>query len=68
MAAHTTLMIYNILGQEVRALVDEPQGPGYYTMTWDGRGRDGRPVTSGIYFYRLKAGGFCVTNKMMLMR
>jgi photosystem II stability/assembly factor-like uncharacterized protein len=50
---HVTLKIFNTLGQEVRVLIDEPQGPGYYTMTWDGTDTSDRPVASGIYFYRL---------------
>ena len=53
---HTTLKIYNILGQEVRTLVNEIQEPGYYTVTWDGRDDSGQHVASGVYFYRLTMG------------
>ncbi|UCE19116.1 MAG: T9SS type A sorting domain-containing protein [Gemmatimonadota bacterium] len=61
--AHITLKIYNTLGQEVKILVDEVKGPGYYTVTWDAS-----DVASGIYFYRLTAGEFTVTKKMLLIR
>ena len=65
---HITLKIYNLLGQEVRTLADERKKPGYYTATWDGRDSVGREVSSGIYFYRLSAGGFTATKRMVLMK
>jgi len=66
--SHTTLTIYNILGQEVRVLVDEIQEPGLYTVTWDGRDRLGHEVPSGIYFYRIQANEFTATKRMVLMK
>ncbi|MFQ6092586.1 MAG: FlgD immunoglobulin-like domain containing protein [bacterium] len=68
--AHTTLKIYNILGQEVRALVDEHKGPGYYEVTWDGRNEKGDEVSSGVYSYRLSVNGarWSETRKMVLLR
>ncbi|MFQ6094078.1 MAG: choice-of-anchor D domain-containing protein, partial [bacterium] len=65
---HTTLKIYNILGQEIRTLVDEPKEPGYYTVTWDGKDSFGNDVTSGIYFYRLTAGSYNDTKRMVLLK
>ncbi|MBU4446921.1 hypothetical protein KJ656_17870 [bacterium] len=50
-----TLKIYNLLGQEIRTLVNEPQPAGKYGVTWEGRDNDGREVTSGIYLYQLRA-------------
>ncbi|MFQ6093451.1 MAG: IPT/TIG domain-containing protein, partial [bacterium] len=41
---HVTLKIFNLLGQEVRTLVNEPKAPGLYTVTWDGKDNNGRPV------------------------
>jgi hypothetical protein len=67
-ALRTTLNIYNILGQEVRTLVDEVQEPGYYTATWDGRDNHGRQAVSGVYFYRLTSGEFTATRRMVLMK
>jgi len=51
---HTTLTIYNILGQRVRTLVDEEKLPGEYKVIWDGRDDKGDEISSGIYFYKLK--------------
>ena len=65
---HTTLKIFNLLGQEVTVLLDEEKEPGYYTVTWDGRNEDGNNVPSGVYFYRLEAGSFVQTRRMLLLR
>jgi hypothetical protein len=64
-----TLKIYDIMGREVAALVnDEIMSEGWYTVTWDGRDQNGRQVPSGIYFCRLITGTQVHTLKMMLMR
>ncbi len=65
---HITLKVYNILGQEVRTLVDEEQKAGNYRVLWDGKDGLGRDVSSGVYFYRLQAGKFSHTRKMILLR
>ncbi|UCE17672.1 MAG: T9SS type A sorting domain-containing protein [Gemmatimonadota bacterium] len=66
---HTNLKIYNILGQEIRSLVDEVQEPGYYTVTWDGRDGQGNDVPSGVYFFRLSIGShWSETKRMVLMK
>lgn len=65
---HTTLKIYNILGQKVRTLVDEEKAPGNYKVIWDGKDNSGREVTSGIYFYQLKTKDYTNTKKMVLLR
>ncbi len=66
--AHTTLKIYNILGQEVRTLVDEIRQPGYYSVTWDGQDDKGQRAASGIYFYRIVAGQYEGTRRMVLVK
>ena len=63
-----TLKIYNILGREVKALVNETQAAGQHEVRWDGRDAHGRPVSSGIYFYRLATQGFTQPRKMVLIR
>jgi len=67
---HITLKIFNLLGQEARTLVDDVKEPGYYTVTWDGKDSDGRPVTSGIYFCRLTvdSGRWSAAKRMVLMK
>jgi hypothetical protein len=62
------LVIYNILGQAVKNLVSGVQPAGVYTIQWDGRNNDGVRVSSGTYFYRLKAGDILMTKKMMLLK
>lgn len=57
------LAIFNSIGQEVSVLVSEPQQPGTYEADWDASGSP-----SGIYYYRLTAGNFIQTNKMILMK
>ncbi len=49
----TTLMIYNLLGQKVKTLVDEEKQSGTYQVVWDGKDNSGKEVSSGIYFYQL---------------
>lgn len=65
---HTTLKVYNLLGQEVRTLVDEVKSPGYYTVTWEGKDNSGNEVPCGVYFYRMRAGDFTQTRKMTLIK
>jgi hypothetical protein len=67
---HTTLKIYNVLGQEVRTLVNEPKESGFHTATWNGKDAGGLEVGSGVYFYRLSVdhGRWSETRKMVLMR
>jgi hypothetical protein len=67
-AVHTTLKIYNILGQVVKTLVDEPKSPGVYYQTWDGKNEQGNKVSSGVYFYQLKAGDYNQTKRMVLLK
>ncbi len=62
------LMVYNLLGQEVVTLVSGQQPAGKHTVIWDGRNSSGRSVASGVYLYRLKAGDFVQTRKMLFVR
>ena len=57
------LSVYDLLGRGVGTLVDEKLGPGRYTRQWDASG-----VASGVYFYRLRAGDFTETKKLLLLR
>ena len=67
---HVGLTIYNVLGQAIRTLVDTPLSAGHYTVKWDGRDRQGRDVSSGIYFYRLSVDGgrFRDTKRMVVLK
>jgi M6 family metalloprotease-like protein len=65
---HTVLKVYNILGQEVKTLVDKAQEPGNYVVTWNGKDHSGNEVSSGVYFYRIEAGDFIQTKRMVLLK
>ena len=67
-ASRVKLTVYNILGQAVKVLVDETQAPGNKKVVWDGKNEKGQDAASGIYFYRMEAGGFAKTNKMLLLK
>jgi len=62
------LSIYNLLGQKVKTLVNEPQTAGFKTIHWNGRDEQGNLVASGIYFYKLNAGDFTATKKMVMTK
>ncbi|MCJ7497529.1 MAG: T9SS type A sorting domain-containing protein, partial [candidate division Zixibacteria bacterium] len=66
--SNVKIVIYNLLGQKVRVLVEDAQSPGYYTIYWDGRNDRGEDITSGIYFYRIQTGSFTKTAKMSLLK
>ncbi len=66
--ARTSIMVYNILGQQVAVLVDQIQPAGYYTAAWDGRDSQGRRMGSGVYLYRIKVGKVAVVKKMLLLK
>jgi len=65
---HTTLTVYNILGQKVKTLTDEPKKPGTYEVQWDGKDSYGQEVASGVYFYRIQAKDFVQTKRMLLIK
>jgi hypothetical protein len=63
-----SLEIYNTLGQKVATLVHEHQKAGVQIALWNGSDLHGRAAASGIYFYRLVAGQYTETRKMVLLR
>jgi hypothetical protein len=63
-----TIKIYNVLGQEVRTLVNSELQAGNYTVQWNGDNNTGRSVASGIYIYRVAAGQTVKTMKMMYLK
>jgi hypothetical protein len=66
--ANVTLDVYNLQGQKIRALVAKEQKAGYYSVVWDGRNEAGQTVSSGLYLYRVQAGSFVATHKMLLIK
>jgi hypothetical protein len=67
-ATRVSLRIYDASGRLVRVLVEGNRPAGRHAEMWDGRNAGGLQVASGIYFYRLTAGRFDQTNKMVLVR
>jgi len=65
---NVSLVVFNLLGQQVRTLVNTSLSAGIHTSTWDGRNDEGANVPSGIYFYRLNTSEFSQTNKMVMVR
>lgn len=66
--SRVVLAVYSVEGGHVRTLVDEDRPAGPHAALWDGRDGDGQSVASGVYFYRLWAGGFVDTKKMVLLK
>lgn len=62
------LIVYNVIGEHIRTLVSGEQNPGDHQITWDGKNNSGLQASSGIYFYRLKAGNAVQTKKMILLQ
>jgi len=62
------LIVYNMLGQQIRTLVDKVVIAGNMSATWDGKDSRGMTVSSGIYLYRLTAGSFTAAHKMILLK
>jgi len=63
-----TLNVYDVSGGLVRTLVNQQQSRGTHEARWDGRDNRGRSVASGVYFYRMNAGSFSETRRMVLLK
>jgi hypothetical protein len=66
--AAVTLIVYNILGQEVRQWDETTHGAGLFQLDWDGTDERGNDVTSGVYLYSLIAADLNITKKMVLLK
>ena len=62
------LDVFSVDGRRVATLVDEAFPAGRHQALWDGRDSGGKPVANGIYYYRLEAGSFVRTMRMVLLR
>ncbi|MDD4147588.1 MAG: FlgD immunoglobulin-like domain containing protein, partial [Candidatus Cloacimonetes bacterium] len=67
-AGNVKLNIFNIKGQLIRTLVNAPMNAGKHQMVWNGKDNNGTSVSSGLYLYRMEAGSYRSTKKMMLMK
>jgi hypothetical protein len=66
--AYTSIVIYNLLGQHVKTLIDDFKPAGEYSIKWDGKNERDESVATGIYFYRIKSGDFIDTKKMLMLK
>jgi hypothetical protein len=66
-AGRVTLEVYDVTGRAVRVIEAARKAPGRYVARWDGRNLAGERVASGVYFYRITAGDFQATRKMIVL-
>ncbi|MCK6621004.1 MAG: T9SS type A sorting domain-containing protein [Calditrichaceae bacterium] len=66
--SRVSLEVYDITGRKVRTLADQPLPAGVHKIAWDGRNEGGEAVSSGVYIYRVQAGAFVESRKMVLLR
>ncbi len=62
------ITVFNTKGQLVKTLVNESKETGDYAVTWNGTDKSNKPVSSGIYYYKMRVGSFTSTKKMILMK
>jgi hypothetical protein len=66
--SQVSLVVYDILGREVSVLVNERMEAGVHEVKFSASGGDGSGLSSGVYFYRLSAGSFVQTRKLLLVK
>lgn len=67
-SGRATLKIYDLLGREIATLFDEVKAAGYQQIQWNGQNKQGSPVPSGVYIYRLISGNHVEQKKMLLIK
>ena len=66
--SHVNITIYDMLGRQVKNLINQTQDAGYKSVRWNATDDYGKPVSAGIYLYQIQAGEFVQTKKMMLLK
>jgi len=64
----TQLVIFDLLGRQTKTLVNRKQPAGIYSIVWDSTDDAGRPVTSGVYYYKLTSGSFVKSKKLTVLK
>ena len=62
------ITIYNVQGREIKVLVNQYQEAGYKSVRWNATNNYGKPISAGMYFYKIRAGEFTQTRKMLLLK
>ena len=65
---HVRITIYDMLGRDVKTLINEYQDPGYKSIIWDATNDYGKPVSAGMYLYQIQAGEYMQTKKMVYLK
>jgi len=65
---HVNIIIYDMLGKQVKTLMDQTQDTGFKSVIWDATNDYGKPVSAGIYLYQIQAGEYMQTKKMVLLK
>ena len=66
--AFVDITVYDMLGNVVSNLVNANQSPGYKSIQWNATNNQGEPVSAGVYLYKIQAGDFVDTKKMILLK
>ena len=63
-----TINIYDMLGRQVKTLINQTKNTGYKSVIWDATNDYGKPVSAGVYLYQIRAGEFVQTKKMVVLK
>lgn len=63
-----SLKIYNIIGQEIKTVIDEKLNAGYHVADWNGQNKNGDMVSSGLYYYQIESGDYKATQRMIFVK
>jgi len=66
--SHVNLVIYDLLGREVKTLLNNKEKAGYQSIRWNGRNNYGQKVSAGMYFYKFETSQYVKVNKMILLK
>jgi len=66
--SHVNITIFDILGREVKTIVNQYQNAGHRSITWNATNDRGHSVSAGVYLYRIQAGNYTLAKKMVLLK
>jgi len=66
--ANVNITIYDMMGRKVKTLINRLQSSGYKSVQWNATNNQGEPVSAGVYLYKIQAGDFVDTKKMILLK
>ena len=66
--SNVNIIIYDMLGREVKTLINQTQDTGFKSIQWDGTNDYGKQVSAGVYLYRIQAGEYMQTKKMVFLK